>query len=151
MPKSSSSSAFLFGVVIICSSVVGVALTLSARGWVLPKRTPVTSLPSKPQAQQQGPRQFFRVWVYRNEIVPNLIYGRSGRALLRAENETSGNIELVIERVVQNQPSVPQATIRTVNKEKRADQEIVLQPGEYTYFTPALPALKGKLIVEASQ
>ncbi|MBI1766389.1 MAG: hypothetical protein HYR56_33705 [Acidobacteria bacterium] len=149
MPKSRSSSVFMLGAAIVCTSVVAAALTLSTRSWVLPKRTPVTSLPSKPQAQPQGPSQFFQVWVHRNEIMPDLIYARPGRALLRAENETGGDIELLVERLNQNQANTPQASIRTVNKAKRASQEVVLQPGEYVYFSAVLPQLKGRLIVVA--
>ena len=150
MPKSSCSPVHLFGVAILCTGVVGATLALSGSGWMSPKSNqPITSLHSISQAQPQGPRQFFQVWVHRNEIMPDLIYARPGRALLRAENETSSDIELLVERLNQNQANTPQASIQTVNKAKRASQEIILQPGEYVYFSAALPQLKGRLVVRA--
>ena len=83
--------------------------------------------------------------------MPDLMYARPGRTLLRVENETLGDIELVLERVNPNQANTPQGrirTINTVNRGKRADQGITLQAGQYIYYAAALPELKGRLIVE---
>ena len=139
-------SRFSLMILFVCAVVP--TLALGARNWSLGKKEAASRASSTTAQARQAPKQFFRVWVHRNEIMPDLIYARPGRALLRAENETSGDIELVVERVNQHQPNALQAQIRTVNKGKRADSEIVLQPGEYVFFTPALPQLKGKLVVE---
>jgi hypothetical protein len=142
--------ALLLSVVGGCLFAFGFPLKQSASIWLLPKSGNAVAVSPAVQTSSQTPRQFFRVWVHRNEIMPDLIYARPGLALLRAENQTSGNIELMIERVTPNQANITQANIRTLNNEKRADREIILQPGEYVYFTPALPELKGRLVVTAA-
>lgn len=79
--------------------------------------------------------------------MPNLIYARPGKVILRAENETSEDIALTVERVNPGQSNQKEADLQTSNKAKRVDKEVNLRPGEYVYFVPSRPSLAGKIIV----
>ncbi|HLG13449.1 MAG TPA: hypothetical protein VJH03_02845 [Blastocatellia bacterium] len=108
---------------------------------------------SEAGAPPQGPHanlpaQLIRVFVHGDGIYPDVVRARPGEILLRAENETLGDISLVVERLDPGQVPVNVKQIKTVNRGKRAQEELALGVGEYVYYEASRPEIRGKLIIE---
>lgn len=88
-----------------------------------------------------------RIFVHGDALYPDFVQIKPDIVRLRAENETSGAVALVFERVRPGLQNQAIARVSTANQAKRADQPVELIEGEYEYYDETRPEIRGKLIV----
>jgi hypothetical protein len=108
---------------------------------------PAPTSTAMPQGSGSDVVPTLRVFVHPEDIYPDVVTLAPGQIRLRAENETLGDVSLVVERINQGQSSQAIAQISTVNKAKRAEQPINLTTGQYVYYEQSRPDVRGKIIV----
>ena len=94
-----------------------------------------TSAPALQGGEHPG---MLRIFVHAEDIYPDVIRVKAGAVRLRAENETLGDVALVLQTVT---PSTLVAQVATVNQGKRAEQTVQLTKGEYIYYDQARPGI----------
>lgn len=114
-------------------------------------RSPIAAVKPTSQGVTPAAAPTLRVFVHPEDIYPNVVTIAPGTIQLRAENETLGDVSLVLERVTAGQPPQVMTQVTTVNKAKRAAQQVTLAAGEYLYYDQSRPDIKGKLIVAGKQ
>jgi hypothetical protein len=95
-----------------------------------------------------GPVPLMRIFVHLEDVYPNQLRVKAGPMRLCAENETLGDVSLALDVLISG---VPQrvALVQTVNTGKRAEQQVYLSKGDYTYYDETRPDIRGQLIVDA--
>ena len=117
----------------------GHASSLSHRGVSAWRKTPGAT-----------PVPMLRIFVHGDDLYPNFMQVPPGVVRLRAENETQGDVALVLERATPGSQPQVLATVSTVYQAKRADLTVELTAGEYDYYDAMRPEIRGHLSV-ASQ
>lgn len=97
--------------------------------------------------QGSQPPRLLRVWVHGDGIYPEFLRLPPGRVVIRSENETQSDINLVVERVIPGQSNQSLARVPTPVSQKRANHELALAVGEYVYYEESQPQYKGLLTV----
>lgn len=136
-------SLYVFGTLLLLVASTTALLRSSANE----SHPPVPRLKTKPQGDGGTTVPTLRIFVHPEDIYPDVITIAAGPIQLRAENETLGDVSLVIDQVKEGQ--LPQTIIQfgTTNKAKRVAQQVDLPAGEYVYYDPSRPDVRGKLIV----
>jgi hypothetical protein len=80
-------------------------------------------------------------------VRPAVIRAEPGPVTLHAENETGGDVVLVLERVNPGRGGERAARVVTSREGKRSRQELELGAGEYVFYEESRPELTGRLIV----
>ena len=115
--------------------------------------TPAANRPPHPAPAQVGePAGLIptvRVFIHPDDIYPGAVVLKPGKFRLLVENETVGDVALVVEQVSPGQSRQPVATVRTINQGKRARQEMALVAGEYVYYEASRPQQQGRLIINS--
>ena len=137
---------------------VTLALVVLSAVWMKPKSEsfvePHAHAHSATSAQGQNerePRQLVRVFIHNDDIYPSVVRARPGKILLKAENQTLGDVALIVERKQPGQAPAREARLATQNQARRHQQDLTLGVGEYEFYTEARPEIRGLLIVEARQ
>ena len=86
-----------------------------------------------------------RVWVHLDDIYPDSVKVRAGRALLMAENERTTDISLIVERVIPGQSNQAITSISASNIAKRAGTVLDLSAGKYIFYEQTRPDLTGTI------
>jgi hypothetical protein len=149
---------------VFLTAAVAVLTLLATAAWAEGSRDDGSPAPAEPSASsaretpiQPGAddpveaayRQTVRVWVHADDVRPRVIRAAPGAISLRAENETGGDVALVVEKVSAG-GGAPEREARVVvtGEGRRARLELSLVAGEYVFYEESRPQFKGTLLVE---
>jgi hypothetical protein len=134
--------------IVIVTTALGIMLFVLGGVLLVEPGGAANSSSSAPALQENTRARLVRVWVHGDAIYPETLRIPPGKVLIRAENETQSEINLIVERVRPGQANQSVARVRAVVDQKRANQEMTLGVGEYVYYDESQPQYKGTLIVE---
>ena len=101
---------------------------------------------ARPQASASN--GVLRVWIHGEEIYPDHARINPGTVMLVAENQTSSDITLVVERVEPGLAPRLASTVSAAGHVSRASRTLTLASGQYVFYEQSRPEIRGKLIVE---
>lgn len=102
-----------------------------------------------PAAPQSGvARQLIRVWVHEDDLYPAIIHVSPGPIFLRVENQTLKNVGVVVERRQPGEAAQFVTHLQTTRAERRFQEPLSLNAGEYVFYEQSRPELVGRIVVK---
>jgi len=146
--KVASKRVILLGLAVLVVATASAVVRRASSESAKPNTMSLSEAGAPPQGPPDSRKQLVRVFVHGTDIYPSIVRARPGLILLRAENETQSDVTLVVERVRPGQTPAPLTRIKTIDRGKRAHEELALGVGEYVFYEESQPDIKGTLIIE---